>query len=345
MINSTYTIFNNELSLYLKSLGLFIVLMLGFKIFNSVILKKLSHIVNKTKISFDDALIDIVNSIKPSFYIYLSFYLSTKMLNFPFFLDKILDIILLIWIVTQAMVAVQILINYFAAKVINTDDPGEKAAIDLLTKAIKFALWVVAILFILSNLNVNITSFVAGLGIGGVAIAFAIQNILSDLFGSFAIYFDKPFVVGDYIVFGDQKGTVEKIGIKTTRLRSLFGEEIVVSNKDLTSSIVRNFRKMKERRVVFNFGVTYDTPTEKLREIPQIIKKIIEEFEIARLDRVHFKKFSDFSLDFEVSYYLSTPDYNKYMDVQQEINLKIMDVFNEKKIEFAFPTQTIYSKQ
>jgi small-conductance mechanosensitive channel len=267
------------------------------------------------------------------------------MLNFPFFLDKILDIILLIWIVTQAMVAVQILINYFAAKVINTDDPGEKAAIDLLTKAVKFALWVVAILFILSNLGINITSFIAGLGIGGVAIAFALQNILSDLFSSFAIYFDKPFVVGDYIVFGDQKGTVEKIGIKTTRLRSLFGEEIIVSNKDLTSSIVQNFRKMKERRVVFNFGVTYDTPTEKLREIPQIIKKIIEEFEIARLDRVHFKKFSDFSLDFEVSYYLSTPDYNKYMDVQQEINLKIMDVFNEKKIEFAFPTQTIYSKQ
>ena len=177
------------------------------------------------------------------------------------------------------------------------------------------------------------------------SIAMLVPTSFDDKPSSFAIYFDKPFVVGDYIVFGDQKGTVEKIGIKTTRLRSLFGEEIIVSNKDLTSSIVQNFRKMKERRVVFNFGVTYDTPTEKLREIPQIIKKIIEEFEIARLDRVHFKKFGDFSLDFEVSFYLSTPDYNKYMDVQQEINLKIMDIFNEKKIEFAFPTQTIYSKK
>lgn len=344
MIDLTYTFLNNELLLYFKSLGLFAILFLGFKFFNTIILKKLSHLANQTKINFDNTLIDVVNSIRPSFYIYLSFYISTKLLVLPTFLDKTLDTILLIWIVTQAMVAVQVLINYFAGKVINKDDSSERSAVDLLTKATKFALWVMAILFILSNLNINITSFVAGLGIGGIAIAFALQNILSDLFSSFAIYFDKPFVVGDFIMFGDQKGVVEKIGIKTTRLRSLFGEEIVVSNKDLTSSVIQNFKKMKERRVVFNFGVTYDTPTKKLREIPKIVEDIIEAFEATRIDRVHFKKFGDFSLDFEASFYLSTPNYKEYMDVQQEINLKIMEAFSKKKIEFAFPTQTIYTR-
>lgn len=344
MIDLNYIFLNNELLLYLKSIGLFIVLFIVFKLFNTIILKKLSHIANQTKINFDNTLIDVVKSIKPSFYIYLSFYLSTKLLELPVFLEKTLDIVLLIWIVTQAMVAVQVLINYFAGKVVNTEDPSEKSAVDLLTKTAKFALWVMAILFILSNLNINITSFVAGLGIGGVAIAFALQSILSDLFSSFAIYFDKPFIVGDFIMFNNEKGVVEKIGIKTTRLRSLFGEEIVVSNKELTSSIIQNFKKMKERRVVFNFGVVYDTSTKKLREIPKIVEDIIESFKETRVERIHFKKFGDYSLEFEASFYLSTPDYKEYMDIQQEINLKIMEAFNKKKIDFAFPTQTIYTR-
>ncbi|MDK2949084.1 MAG: hypothetical protein PWQ56_249 [Patescibacteria group bacterium] len=344
MIDLTYTIFNNELLLYLKSLGLLIILFLGFKFFSTIILKKLSHLANKTNINFDDILIDIVNSIKPSFYIYFSFYISTKLLELPLFLDKTLDTILLIWIVTQAMVAVQLLINYFAGKVMDTNDPGEKSAVDLLTKAAKFALWVIAILFILSNLNINITSFIAGLGIGGVAIAFALQNILSDLFSSFAIYFDKPFVVGDFVTFNDQSGTVEKIGIKTTRLKSLSGEEIVVSNKDLTSSVIKNFKRMKERRVVFSFGVTYDTSAKKLRKIPKIIENIIKEIEMAREDRIHFKEFGDFSLNFEVSFYVESSDYEDYMNIRQEINLKMVEAFKKEEIEFAFPTQTIYSK-
>ncbi len=242
------------------------------------------------------------------------------------------------------MVAVQILINYFAGKVVNTNDPSEKSAVDLLTKAAKFALWVIAVLFILSNLNINITSFIAGLGIGGVAIAFALQSILSDLFSSFAIYFDKPFVVGDFINFNDQSGVVEKIGIKTTRLKSLSGEEIVVSNKDLTSSVIKNFKRMKERRVVFTFGVTYKTSTNKLRKIPKIIENIIKEIEMAREDRVHFKELGEFSLNFEVSFYVESSNYLEYMNVRQEINLKITEAFSKEKIEFAFPTRTIYSK-
>jgi len=344
MIDLTYTIFNNELLLYLKSLGLFIILFIGFKFFNTIILKKLSHLANQTKINFDNVLMDVVNSIKPSFYIYLSFYISTKLLELPVFLEKTLDTVLLIWIVTQAMVAVQVLINYFAGKVVNTNDPSEKSAVDLLTKTIKFALWVIAILFILSNLNINITSFIAGLGIGGVAIAFALQSILSDLFSSFAIYFDKPFIVGDFITFNNQSGTVEKIGIKTTRLKSLSGEEIVVSNKDLTSSVIKNFKRMKERRVIFTFEVTYDTPSKKLRKIPEIIKGIIKEIEMAKEDRVHFKEFGEFSLSFEVSFYVESSNYQEYMNIRQEINLEIIETFRKEKIKFAFPTRTIYTK-
>jgi len=266
------------------------------------------------------------------------------LLELPVFLEKTLDTVLLIWIVTQAMVAVQVLINYFAGKVVNTNDPSEKSAVDLLTKTIKFALWVIAILFILSNLNINITSFIAGLGIGGVAIAFALQSILSDLFSSFAIYFDKPFIVGDFITFNNQSGTVEKIGIKTTRLKSLSGEEIVVSNKDLTSSVIKNFKRMKERRVIFTFEVTYDTPSKKLRKIPEIIKGIIKEIEMAKEDRVHFKEFGEFSLSFEVSFYVESSNYQEYMNIRQEINLEIIETFRKEKIKFAFPTRTIYTK-
>ena len=182
----------------------------------------------------------------------------------------------------------------------------------------------------------------AGLGIGGIAIAFALQNILSDIFASFSIYFDKPFKVDDFIIIGDDKGVVKKIGIKSTRIQTLQGEELVISNKELTESRVHNYKKMERRRIVFVFGVTYETPTEKVKKIPSIIKDIIEKTELADIDRVHFKEFADFSLNFEVVYYLKTSDYAEYMDTQQEINLAMKEHFEKEQIEFAYPTQTVF---
>jgi small-conductance mechanosensitive channel len=188
-----------------------------------------------------------------------------------------------------------------------------------------------------------------GLAIGGAAtaivIGFALQNILSDFFSAFSIYFDRPFEIGDFIIVGDYAGTVRKIGMKSTRLELLQGEELVLSNKELTTASVRNFKKMNKRRIEFNFGVTYDTPLKKLQKIPEIIKTIIDNEKLEhvyKLDRVHFTEFGDFSLNFNVIYYMNTKDYVKYRDTQQEINFKIVEAFEKERIEMAFPTQTIY---
>jgi len=183
---------------------------------------------------------------------------------------------------------------------------------------------------------------VAGLGIGGVAVALAAQAVLGDLFGYFVIFFDKPFEIGDFIIVGDKMGAVEQIGIKTTRLRAIGGEQLVFSNKDLTDSRVHNFKKMERRRVVFKLGVIYQTPSEKLKAIPQIVKSIIEKQNDATFDRGHFATYGDFSLDFEFVYYVTGADYTKYMDIQQAINMAIFETFEREKIEFAYPSQTLF---
>ena len=199
-------------------------------------------------------------------------------------------------------------------------------------------------LLILSNLGIDITSLVAGLGIGGIAFAFAMKNILGDLFSSFAIFFDKPFLPGDFIRVGDQSGTVKKIGIKTTRVQASQGEEIVFSNQELTSTQIHNFKKLKERKIYFSFGVVYETPLKQIKEIPKIVKGIISEISEARFDRAHFNRFDDSALNFDVVYFVETDDYKKYMDIQQKINIEIMEVFEKEKIEMAYPTQVIYQK-
>lgn len=192
--------------------------------------------------------------------------------------------------------------------------------------------------------GVEITALVASLGIGGIAVALALQNILSDIFASLTITLDKPFVLGDFIIVGDHLGAVENIGLKTTRIRSLSGEQLVFSNNDLLTSRIRNFKRMEERRVAFAIQVTYDTPVEKLKNVPPKIKEIIEALEHTRFDRAHFKAHGSHSLDFEIVYYIQGPDYNRYMDRQQAINLGIHEFFLAEGIEFAFPTQTLYLK-
>ncbi|MEA3366051.1 MAG: mechanosensitive ion channel family protein, partial [Candidatus Hydrogenedentes bacterium] len=211
----------------------------------------------------------------------------------------------------------------------------------ILSFAAQVAVWSLALLVALQNLGFEITALIAGLGIGGIAIAFALQNILGDIFCSVAIVLDKPFAVGDFIIVGDQMGVVENIGIKTTRVRSLWGEQIIFSNADLTSNRIRNYKRMKERRITFSLGVVYETPLEKLERIPTIIRDSIEAVPLTRFDRAHFNQYGDFSLNFEVVYYVLSPDYNTYMDIQQSINLAIFRRFKEEGIVFAYPTQEL----
>jgi small-conductance mechanosensitive channel len=225
-------------------------------------------------------------------------------------------------------------------------DASHVAAVRLVVLAARTVVFSIALLVVLQSVfGVNITALVAGLGVGGIAIALAVQSILGDLFASLTIILDKPFVVGDFVIVGDMLGTVEQIGLKTTRLRSLSGEQLIVGNSDLLSSRIRNFKRMQERRIVFQFGVTYDTPAELLEGIPEIVRGIVGGLEGTRLDRVHFKQYGDFALIFEVVYYVESPEYNVYMDRQQSINLQLKRRFEAEGIAFAYPTQTLYVTQ
>ncbi|WP_339546089.1 mechanosensitive ion channel family protein [Pseudomonas sp. RA_35y_Pfl2_P32] len=206
----------------------------------------------------------------------------------------------------------------------------------------KVFLWVVVVLAMLSNVGVNITAFVASLGVGGIAIALAMQNILGDVFASLSIAVDKPFEVGDFIVVGSLSGTVEHVGLKTTRIRSLGGEQIVMANADMIGSTIQNYKRLLERRIVFEIGLTYTCSALQAREVTQRIEHIISQQERARFDRCHFRNFGESALEFEVVYIVLDPSYNIYMDIQQDINLAIMDAFNEIGVSFAFPSRTVY---
>jgi small-conductance mechanosensitive channel len=224
----------------------------------------------------------------------------------------------------------------------STESSGGEKQLRGILGLINFVVWAVALVFLLDNLGVKISAVVAGLGIGGIAVALAAQAVLGDLFSYFVIFFDKPFEIGDFIVINDKMGVVEFIGVKTTRIRAIGGEMLVISNTDLTNSRLHNFKKMEKRRVVFNLGVTYQTPSDKLKAIPQLVKLVIENQENAIFDRGHFASYGDFSLNFEFVYYVTSADYVAYMDIQQSINIAIYEQFENAGIDFAYPTQTIF---
>lgn len=332
----------NEIDSYFTALIIFTISILILRIFKFVIIKKLKKIAEKTETKYDDIVIDMIDKIGWPFYILIALYISFHYLeSLQFGLSSEIKTILYYIIITIAVYyvvkAIQTLVDYGTNILILRKDT-DASTIELLNRIIKGALWLIAIILILSNLGYNVTTLVAGLGIGGIAIAFALQSILGDIFASFSIYLDKPFKKGDYIIFGTEEGTVKKIGIKSTRIEALQGQEIVVSNKTLTDTIVHNYKKMDYRRVVFNFSVKYETPTVHLEKIPNIVKEIITNVKMVRFGRAHFYKFGDFGYIFDAVYFVDSGDYNKYMDVQQEINFAIKKYFENEGIEIAYPT-------
>lgn len=338
------TIFlNNRIFDYLVSFLLFLLFLTVFKIFQKIVLKKLESFSEKTETELDETLVEAIKKIKPSFYLFVSLYLAVKFLNIPSIAIQVLDGALIAFVVYQIIISLHIIIDYFIERhFIKEKDEGTKSAIINLGKIGKAFLWAFGILLVVSNFGINVTSLIAGLGIGGLAIAIAMQNILSDLFSSFVIHFDKPFTPGDFIIVGDYMGVVDKVGIKTTRIKALQGEEIVISNNELVQSRIQNFKKMKERRVVFNFGVEYGTPTKKLKSISKIVEELVNKEELVRLDRVHFTKFGESSLDFEVAYYILSGDYTEFMDAHQSILLQVKESLEKEKVSMAFPTRTVH---
>lgn len=336
---------------YLTAVGVFIALSVLFKVVLVVVISRLKHLSLKTSTDIDDVVIGALSGIRAWVYTLISLYVALQLFVLPEWADKAATGIFLFALVWQAIeVAVQF-VDYGAKRFVETDedgdgevDPNSATASHMVTLLARIVLWAVGGLFVLSNLGIEVTSLIAGLGIGGIAIAFALQGILSDLFASFSIYFDKPFRIGDFVVLGTDSGVVERIGIKSTRLRTLQGEELVVSNAELTTARVQNFKKMEERRIVSQFGVLYETPQDTLKEIPGVVTRIFEDLKGARLDRVHFTTFGDSALIYEVVYYIESSQYAVALDIQQAYNFKLMERFAEMGVEFAYPTQTIYHK-
>lgn len=311
-----------------------------------VIIGRLARLAEKTEGDLDDALVSILETINPLVLGVAALDVAIRFSGAPALLTRFVSAAFLIALVYQVSVGVarvvDVAIQKKQGKRVHTN---QKAAVNFLSVSVKWLIWLLGGLLVLSNLGVDITALIAGLGIGGVAIALALQNVLSDLFASFSIYFDKPFEVGDFIIVGANMGTVEKIGIKTTRLRALQGEEIVISNAELTTARIQNFKKMRERRVVVQIGVLYETPHELLKEIPALIKSAFSGLDKVRFDRANLATYADFSINYELVYYVLSGDYNEYMNINEQALLDIKAMFDAKGIVFAYPTQTLYVKK
>ncbi len=335
--------YHNTLNSYLWALGLFVILIIIFKVIVYRFWRRLEKISKHTKTDLDDKLVKMGESIRPSFYLVFALWLATRALVLNNIISSIIDILLILVIFYQSSILLEAFLKYWVNKKIESS--AERNNIfSLLLVSLRIIIWTLALLLVLSNLGININSLIAGLGIGGIAIALAAQSLLSDIFASITIYFDKPFKVGDFIVLDDGQttGTVQRIGFKTTRLAALDGEEIIITNSDLLSHKIHNYKGMKKRRIVIDFGVVYSTPQEKMKAIPAMVKVIIDSIPEIDFDRAHFKKFGDSALIFEVVYFVTTGDYKAYLDYNQTLHLQLKEKFEQEKIELAFPTQTIY---
>lgn len=336
-------IWGNSLMDWGVALFIFALVFGGLKLFQVFVIAYLKKIFKRTKTEIDDIVINSIDSIYWPFYLFIALYAAMKYVSLPERLDTWIDNIFLILLVVFVIKFLSKFVDYGAKFMMRKRTEAEQGSsiVRLLSNLIKLSLWAGALVLVLANLGVNVTSLIAGLGIGGIAIGLALQNVLGDLFSSFAIYLDKPFKEGDFIIVDNYMGTVKRVGVKTTRIEALRGEEIVMSNTDLTGARVQNFGKMERRRTSFDIGVTYDTPAEKLKKIPEMIKAAVESVPGTELDRCHFREFGDSALIYETVYYVDSPEMAEFMETRQSINLKLVESFNQANIEFAFPTRTV----
>lgn len=344
VLNRIY--WGNRVLDYLISLLTLLVGIVIVQIFKKLLFSGLKAHSAKTKSPIDDLFVkEFERKAIPLIY-FATLYLSLSGLNLNRTLSKGVSILSLAVITLLGASFITtiagLLLQIYWKKIRPESD--QNFVLQAIIKAVQILVWGISFIVLLDNMGIEITALIAGLGIGGIAVAFAAQALLADIFSYFTIFFDRPFEEGDYIVIDDYMGTVEHIGIKTTRIRSLTGEQLVFSNNDLTSSRVRNYKRMQNRRITFSIGVTYETSLDHLREIPLIIKTIIEGIEDTIFDRAHFSSYGEYSLLFEVVYYVVGNDYSRYMDIQQKINLGIREEFDRRGIAFALPTQTLRIK-
>ncbi len=328
---------------FLIFLGAIVVL----KIFEVAIVVELQNVAKKTKTQLDDMLVEAIRKVHWPFYVFTSLYIALQLINTHQMVLTVSYYVFLIAVIFYAIRFAENLIDYIIVKILERQagDEGNFAIVKLIGSVIKLGLWAGAVVLILANMGYNVTSLIAGLGVGGIAVALALKNVLEDLISSLAIYLDKPFKVGDYIAVGDKKGIVKKVGIKTTRIVVPQGEELVISNSDINRSQIRNFGIMERWRAQFPIKISYDTPIKQLRAIPDMVIKIIEKHKEADVQRVYFTSFAESSLSFEIAYYVNSPVYKDFLEVQQQVNLEILEKFEKEKIKIAYPTQTVHVKK
>jgi len=338
-------VYGNSIQDWLTALGVALVIAAVLFFAKSIALARLKILSRRTENRLDDIVVDIFSNTHFFFLLVIALFAGVQYLELTAktsgFIKHFAIIVLLVQVALWGNRGIALWFSDYLKRHKDTD-AASATTVSVLSFIARVVLWSVLLLMILDNLGFNITTLVASLGIGGIAVALALQNILGDIFASLSIAMDKPFVIGDFIIVDDVLGTVEYIGLKTTRLRSLGGEQIVFANNDLLKSRIRNYKRMYERRVVFSFGVVYQTTHKQLKMIPDMVKKIIESTKQTRFDRAHFMSYGDSSLDFEVVYYVLSPDYSVYMDIQQTINLALFEQFEQAGIDFAYPTRTLY---
>lgn len=318
----------------------------GLSLALRMVLGRLRTMARHSQNEIDDQLIEVLSSTHRGLLVILSLLVGLGLIDLAPPWDRRLDQLWFIALAIQVGLWGGKAISLLIARYVHRHNAGSaahtSATATLMSWGLRTFMWAAVLLAVLSNLGVNVTAFVASLGVGGIAVALAVQNILGDLFASLSIAIDKPFEVGDFIVVNNVAGTIELVGLKSTRIRSLGGEQIVMSNTGLLQQTISNYKRLRERRIVYTFGITYDTPPEKARQVPDIVKRAVQSSPRLRFDRAHLLSFGDSSLDYEVVFFVLDPDYNIYMDERQALNLKLMEEFAAIGVEFAFPTRTVH---
>jgi small-conductance mechanosensitive channel len=308
----------------------------------AVALRRLARIAERTTTDLDDFLVELLRRTRLWLLVFPALALGALQLELPARLDRLLLVATTLAVFAQIGLWGGALVDYLVQRARKSDGGPSATTLTALGFAGKLVLWSLVLVIALDNLGVNVTALVAGLGVGGVAIGLATQNILGDLFSSLSIVIDKPFEVGDAITVGEFSGTVEHIGLKTTRLRAISGEQVVFANGDLLQSRIRNLRRMEERRIAVNLGVTYDTDPEQVAALPEELRRLVEAVPGLRFDRAHFRSFAPSALDLELVYWVETPELGTALDAQQAVNLAILRRFAALGVRFAYPTQTVH---
>jgi small-conductance mechanosensitive channel len=336
---------NNTLHAFIVAGGIVFATMAIFWLVRQVLLIRLRRASRKTTTSIDDLVVAVLSDIRFWCVLAVGITLGAQALNLPDGLSRLLRVAVVIIVGVQLLLTSRLVIDAVITRIIEKrrgsdgrPDPSLASGVGIIRFVSMLVLGVLLVLLVLANLGIEITPLLTGLGIGGIAIALAAQRILGDLFGSLTILFDKPFQVGDVIKVGEFVGSVEKIGVKTTRVRSVNGEMLVMTNTDLLESRLQNFQQMSERRVVGTLDLTYETSPAKLARVPALVQAIVESQQGTRFDRCHCRALASYSVQFEYAYFVCNADFMTHVRIQHAINLTLLETFAREQIEFAYPT-------